>query len=144
MSRFFSINAEAPPFLSAAELYERKPVTDLWNRLSVVAKQQWKWRAVPNKNSRAFLSSQRRVLQVSGPPGTGKSSATYYWVHAFCKRVGPNHPVQVLWINCAVDATRCWRISHDAGLGRVMATPMDLPTSSEDATCADIVVLDGL
>jgi hypothetical protein len=41
MSRFFSINAEAPPFLGAAELDERKPVTDLWNRLSVVAKQQW-------------------------------------------------------------------------------------------------------
>eukprot|EP00978_Attheya_sp_CCMP212_P048985 scaffold599879_cov142-Attheya_sp.AAC.1 len=89
------------------------------------------------------MESQQRILQVHGPPGTGKSSATYRWVYSVCETVSP---AQALWINCAEDATNCWTISQDAGLGRVTvtATPTALPTGSADAEFADIVVLDGL
>jgi hypothetical protein len=147
MSRFFSI-PEAPAYFHASILYERKPVTDLWNRLTAVAKQQWKWRAVANKEDPTFRPSQRRILQVQGPPGTGKSSATYRWVRSVCETARPNNRgVQALWIDCARASeteTNCWTISQDTGQGRVTVTPTALPTGSADAVFADIVVLDGI
>jgi hypothetical protein len=82
-ARFFSIES-APAYLKSPRLYERKPVTDLWNKLTSVGKQQWKWKNVPDKENPVFGGSQPRILQVRGPD-CGKSSATYFWVSSVCR-----------------------------------------------------------
>ena len=148
MARFFSIS-EAPGYLLASRLYERKPVTDLWSRLSAVAKQQWKWKNVTNKKDPVLLSSKRRFLQVHGPPGSGKSSATFRWLWSVCEINKANAtPVQAVWVNCAADKEQsdevCWIIRKNAGVERVEMVPMQPPQKVADADFADIVVFDGI
>jgi len=103
MSRFFS-TPFAPLYLRSNCLYERKPVTEIWKKLTTVATSQWKWRATTAE----FLNAKKRVLQIHGPPGTGLSTATFLWAYNCC-----NLNASVLWINCATTISRsmCWSIS---------------------------------
>lgn len=153
-ARFFSIS-DAPDYLVAARtrllFYERKPVTDLWSRLSAVAKQQWKWKNVHHKKDKVFLSSKRRFLQVHGPPGSGKSSATLRWLWSVCEinNQANNLNVQAVWINCAADKEQsdkvCWTIGNNVGVGRgVEMIPRQPPQKVADVDFADIVVFDGI
>ena len=49
MARYFDVQP-APDYLrSLTFLYERKAVAELWNKLTAVARQQWKWKNVPDK-----------------------------------------------------------------------------------------------
>ena len=145
MSRFFS-TASAPGYLQNELLYERKPVTDLWKKLTAVAKAQWKWRATTN----VFMSSKKRVLQVRGPPGTGTSSATFSWVYNVCTmRDGvANVNLNALWINC--DRTRqeskCWSIARDEQGTAVQVSEMPtVPRNAADTAASyHIVVFDGV
>eukprot|EP00978_Attheya_sp_CCMP212_P018590 scaffold51059_cov53-Attheya_sp.AAC.2 len=125
MSRFFSI-PEAPAYFRASILYERKPVTDLWNRLTAAAKQQWKWRAVANKKHLAFMPTQRRILQVHGPPGILASRVQL--IAGFIQL--SKRSVRIIMMYEPETETNCWTISQDTG--------------SADAVFADIVVLDDI
>lgn len=140
-ARFFSIGF-APAYLKSPRLYERKPVTDLWNKLTSVCKQQWKWKNVPlpDKKNPVFGGSQPRILQVRGPPGCGKSSATYYWVSSVCRLEN----TQAVWISCANADGRAWTIKRDASDNTVKATQRAVPLSQSDTDFADIVVFDGV
>ena len=71
MPRYFS-TLGAPGYIQSASLYERRAVTELWSRMTAVAKQQWIWMNVPDKEDLRWLESERRLLQVYGPPGSGK------------------------------------------------------------------------
>lgn len=148
MSRSFSI--DAPSYLYGAGLYERKPVTDLWTKLTIVAKLQWKWRAT---KAHASLHPKKRLLQVYGPPGTGKSSAALAWVSKVCasKDVSVDQylDVKALWMTCAAKAIECWSISRDDGGdgSGVQIVSRPPPTDDQAKTTAesyDIVVLDGI
>ena len=139
MSRFFS-NFDAPKYLRSGPLYERKPVTEIWNRLTAVSKQQWKWKNVADKEDIAFLRSKQRILQIYGPPGAGKSTATFSWVRSVCQ----NNGVKTLWISCAAEAENCWSIEREEALGSVLVQEYQTPRTADDAGDAMIVVFDGV
>ena len=128
--RFFSIDT-GPPYLISKCLYERNAVTLLWKKLTTVGKQQWKWKNIPDeeKESSVFRFAQKRTLQVRGPPGSGKSSATYSWVASVCHAVGSN--ITAIWINCAGD-NECWTLQYDEGISSVTATRRDVPLADAD------------
>lgn len=140
-SRFFSVD-KGPEYLDASRLYERQPVTKLWNKLTLVAPKQWEWKNVPNKQDPIYRGSRRRILQVRGPPGTGKSSATYHWVSS--SLFGTTH--QAVWISCATSNGRCWTVKHDESTGTrtVIATEHSVPLTKDDLEFAHIVVFDGI
>lgn len=101
------LSLDAPSYLRTDHpLYERKPVTDLWNRLTDVAERQLKWKAVVDKQDVQWLGRKSRLLQVSGPPGSGKSSAAFAWAHKTCLASG----YSVAWIDMAKKTSdgRCW------------------------------------
>lgn len=145
--RFFSV-AGAPEYLHSARLYERKPVTGLWNKLTLVAKQQWKWKNIreQHKDDPAFFRSKRRILQVYGPPGCGKSSATFSWARHVCQTLG----VKVIWLSCAAEMELCWSIERDvngAVEGQHVPVKVDddqIPQNAGDVDDAMIVVFDGI
>ena len=139
MARFFS-NIDAPKYLRSGLLYERKPVTEIWNRLTAVSKQQWKWKNVADKEDIAFLRSKQRILQIYGPPGAGKSIATFFWVRSVCHK----NSVKALWISCAAEAEHCWSIERVEGEGRVLVQEHQSPLTADDAGNAMIVVFDGV
>ena len=101
-------SVDAPRYLATDHpLYERKPVTDLWNKLTSTAELQLKWNGVVNKRDVIWLGRKSRLLQISGPPGSGKSSAVYAWAHRTCRLSG----YSVAWIDAAANKTddsRCW------------------------------------
>lgn len=101
MSRFFSSTTieGTPEYLRAPILYERRPVTDLWNKLTDITLKQWRWRAVPNKVASEFRYCRQRLLTVYGPPGSGKSSAVWDWACRLCL----NNSCPAIWINCSED-----------------------------------------
>ena len=141
MSRFFSA-ASAPGYLQNELFYERKPVTDLWKKLTAVAKAQWKWRATTN----VFMNSKKRVLQVHGPPGIGKSSATFSWVYNVVANA--NLDVNALWINCATTRQEsiCWSITREEQATAVQVSEMTTFPSiaAETAASFHIIVFDGV
>lgn len=98
-SRFFDslTHKDTPKYLASAfKLYERQPVTQLWNRLTQVTEKQWSWRAVPEEDR--WVAPETRVIIVSGPPGNGKSSACYEWVVRVCQS---EFVECVTWLDCA-------------------------------------------
>jgi hypothetical protein len=46
-----SQNALRPDYLPDGPCYERRPVTDLWQKMTDVTKKQWQWRTYKNNNS---------------------------------------------------------------------------------------------
>ena len=142
MSRFFSTKDGAPGYIGPKRLlYERKPVTDLWNKLTLVARQQWKWKNVGNKHDDAFLQAKTRLLQVYGPPGSGKTCATFGWARSVCEKCSGT---RALWISCAAEAVKCWSIEREQGTGTVVVREQPTPQNANEAGDAMIVVFDGV
>ena len=142
MSRYFSTKDGAPGYIGPKRvLYERKPVTDLWNTLTVVARQQWKWKNVVNKHDDAFLQAKTRLLQVYGPPGSGKTCATFGWARSVCEKCSGT---RALWISCAAEAVKCWSIEREQGTGTVVVREQPTPQNANEAGDAMIVVFDGV
>lgn len=138
MERFFSTR-DAPGYIKSKVLYERKPVTDIWNRLTAVAKQQWKWKNFPERMSERGC----RILHIYGPPGSGKSSASFYWVWLVCR----NCRTKATWISCAAQAGSCWSIDGPPETaGGTVATNIEtaIPQTAEDLLHARIVVFDDI
>jgi hypothetical protein len=141
VSRSFDelLSTEAPAYLQSDHpFYERKPVTDLWNRLTNVAELQLRWEAVADKQDVKWLGRKSRLLHVSGPPGSGKSSAVYAWAHKTCCSSG----YSVAWIDVANktgdDDGRCWFWKRDDNQAVVTERV------AADQVEASIVILDGL
>ena len=130
-------SVDAPGYLATDHpLYERKPVTDLWNKLTSTAELQLKWNGVVNKRDVIWLGRKSRLLQISGPPGSGKSSAVYAWANRTCRSSG----YSVAWIdvgNKTADS-RCWFMKR--GDNQAVDTERVAP----DQGGASIVILDGL
>jgi len=141
-SRFFSCATTGPRNLFNDSLYERKSVTMLWNMLTAVAKQQWKFKNLTETlKQTTFRSAAVRVLQVHGPPGSGKSCATYHWVEQTCRALGAEQ--SVTWVSCASRGT-CWTVQLSNGTEIVTATPRDLPLTTDDYGDSPIVIFDGV
>lgn len=136
MSRFFT-TPFAPLYLRSRCLYERKPVTETWKKLTIVATSQWKWRATTAE----ILNAKKRVLQIHGPPGTGKSSSTFCWAYNAC-----NCGASVLWINCArsYGRSKCWSINKIGEEIQVSELRRIPDNAAETATSFHIVVFDGV
>lgn len=132
MARYFSTR-NGPRYVRADQLYERKAVTDLWNKLAIVAKKQWKWKNLATKEEPRFAFSQTQLLQVYGPPGTGKTSAVYGWLDRVCRSL----QTQALWIDCQTDRS-CWLV------GGSQTTKRAFPTSAPDTDGYSVVVFDGV
>ena len=120
-------------------LYERQAVTDLWNKLTIVARKQWKWKNVPDKGAPHFVGTDKRLVQVYGPPGTGKTRATFGWLSKVCRKFKS----QALWINCMGG---CWLVDGanltPAGYSSVRGHAH--PQSAIDAVGCCTVVFDGV
>ena len=138
-SRFFSIE-NAPGYLHNTILYERKAVTDTWNKLTSVARRQWKWLNVPTKGDRQWIRTNKRILQVHGPPGTGKSSAVFFWVEKTCDTAN----TQALWLECATIQGECWKVEKNTLNERIETKKQAVPLSVEEVDHASIVVFDGI
>ena len=138
--RYFSLET-APNYLQSQVLYERKAVTDVWNKLTSVAKRQWKWMNVQNKRDRQWINADRRILQVHGPPGSGKSSAVFFWVEKTCKTANTH----ALWLKCAKAQGKCWKVQKNC-LSETIGTieQREVPLSVDDFADASIVVFDGI
>lgn len=125
-------------------LYERKAVTDLWNRLTEVSKKQWKWKNVATeaKLRTPFAGeSTSRLLQVFGPPGSGKSCATYHWMECICRNLNVN----AVWLSCATQEGESWAIQRIEGTGSVEAERQDVVmTNAADYEGYGVVVFDGI
>lgn len=142
-SRFFTelASTEAPRYLrSSHPMYERKPVTDLWKALTSVAEMQLRWKAVPDADKRdaKWLDRKSRLMQVSGPPGSGKSSAVYAWAHKTCLSSG----YHVVWVDVVANKTQdvgCWSLRRDTNHQAVR-----METIAASQFDADIVIFDGL
>ena len=141
MSRFFS-TVGAPEYIQSPVLYERRPVTQLWSRLTAVTKQQWKWKNFAYKDDPEFMQCPKRQLQIYGPPGSGKSSATFYWVQHVCHTC----PTKAYWISCAAENEKCWSIEGTPGGGGGIpaASPSDTPHTAEAMLDATVLVFDGI
>lgn len=138
MSRYFS-TSNAPEYFRCSTLYERKAVTDLWNKLTVVAKKQWQWKNLSEETKRReeFFYSHRRKILIYGPPGSGKSSATFGWLDKVCSSLQTG----ALWISCPTD--ECWWLDGKQG-SRCSITTHCFPTCAEDASGYCAVVFDGV
>jgi hypothetical protein len=139
--RFFTMEG-APDYLHKRALfYERKTVTDLWNRLTVVAKMQWKWKSVAEseKPNDTWRRTQKRMIQVYGSPGVGKSTAVFHWVSQVCKSLG----TQALWSNCEFgsNAGSCWMIERNEADGSVKTSPRAALLSVNDVDCATVSIV---
>lgn len=141
--RFFT-TLDAPKYLKSWRLYERKPVTDLWNKLTVVARQQWKWKNVTDQANADFVGCRQRLVQVYGPPGSGKSRACFHWVKSACVACS----TKAYWMSCAAEAERCWSIEGGEGAAAGNTTMVKnepaTPQTAEDMGDASIVVFDGI
>lgn len=140
MSRFFAVQP-APDYIRSQRLYERKPVTELWNKLTTVAKQQWKWKNVPNKENPGWSVHEKRLLQVRGPPGCGKSSATFRWILSTCEVL---RSVKALWIDTSDEGGGCWSFGFDQAHGKVDVASSAVPLSAQYVDDTHIVVFDGI
>ena len=130
-------SVDAPGYLATDHpLCERKPVTDLWNKLTSTAELQLKWNGVVNKRDVIWLGRKSCLLQISGPPGSGKSSAVCAWAHRTCRPSG----CSVAWIDVAnmTADSRFWFMKR--GDDQAVDTERVAP----DQGGASIVVLDGL
>jgi hypothetical protein len=138
MSRLFS-TANAPNYLKSSLLYERKAVTDVWNRLTLLAKQQWKWKNA-EKDDPAFIETFRGLLQVYGPPGSGKSTAVFRWTCRACETC----QIQACWIACAAEEEGCWKMDGESGY--LTVEPCVFPQSAEGlpGSIIAIIVFDGV
>ena len=143
-ARFFDsvTHKGTPGYLgSQYKLYERLPVTELWNRLSRVTEKQWSWAKV-DVNHR-WVAPDLRVAIVSGPPGNGKSSACYEWAVQTCKLDWVDC---VTWVDCATQERgpgawvlqQCTKSSNGY---RVESVP--IPQHSDDIA-GKVVIFDGL
>jgi len=116
-------------------------VTDVWNKLTHVAHKQWKWNNVDDKDDKKWHDAEPRILQIRGPPGSGKSSAVYYWVSQTVKSLGTG----AFWISCATADGLCWTLERKEADGSVNATGRPVPLGVDDAAdAASIVVFDGV
>ena len=143
MSRYFS-TLNGPAYVQADQLYERKAVTDQWNKLTMVAKKQWKWKnlATSTKTEDRFILSQKRLIQVYGPPGTGKTSATFGWLNQLCSSLR----TQALWINCQGEGPHaCWLVDGTTqGARGPVVSQNAIPSCAEDTLGYCAVVFDGV
>ena len=107
-----------------------------------MTKQQWKWKNFANKEDPDFMQSQKRLLQIYGPPGSGKSSATFHWVQRVCRTC----PTKAYWISCAAENEQCWFIEGAAGGGSGIpgVSPYDTPHTAEAMLDTAVVVFDGI
>jgi hypothetical protein len=147
-----SQTALRPKYLPDGPCYERRPVTDLWQKMTNVTMKQWQWRTYKNNNSslstKELRNTPRRLLQVFGPPGSGKSTAAYAWMCNTCLMAN----CKAIWIECAqkVDAmggtSKGWCLSRVGS--KVNVTPGQWngkPTLKElQDLGADIVIFDGM
>lgn len=143
-ARFFDsvTHRGAPEYLgSRYKLYERQPVTELWNRLSRVTEKQWSWLKV-DENDR-WVAPDLRVALVSGPPGNGKSSACYEWAVRTCKQDWVDC---VTWLDCATEdrkpgawiLTKCTNSPNGYRVEKV-----SIPQQTADIA-GKVVIFDGL
>ena len=142
MARFFNIHG-APRYLAETNLtlYERKPVTELWNKLTRVAKLQWKRKNLTSERPPLSRAQTCRILQIHGPPGTGKSSAIFVWVSRACW----NADTMATWIHCSTTVGEAWTIGRDGEEGPSRATISPVPRCAHDLVDASsIVVFDGV
>jgi hypothetical protein len=141
-----------PKYLPDGPCYERQPVTALWQKMTDVTMKQWQWRTYKQNNgsltSSELSTTPRRLLEVFGPPGSGKSTAAYAWMWYTCFMAN----CKALWIECtqSVDAvggtSKGWCLSRERG--KVDVTPITWtgkPTLQElHDLGADIVIFDGM
>ena len=148
-TRFFDslTHKDTPKYLASAfKLYERQPVTQLWNRLTQVTEKQWSWLAVPEEDR--WVAPETRVVIVSGPPGNGKSSALFEWaVRVVCRL---EFVECVTWLDCA-SADReqgAWVLrgctsTESANNNNYSVTKVPMPQKSDDFA-GSVAVFDGL
>ena len=109
-----------------------------------MAKQQWKWKNLPNKDDPDFITCQTRLLQIYGPPGSGKSIATFHWVQRVCEMCS----TKAYWISCATENELCWVVEGADGGGSATPATVRLsgatPQTDEDMLDAAVVVFDGI
>lgn len=88
------------------------------------------------------MQCPKRQLQIYGPPGSGKSSATFYWVQHVCHTC----PTKAYWISCAAENEKCWSIEGTPGGGGGIpaASPSDTPHTAEAMLDATVIVFDGI
>jgi hypothetical protein len=140
-----------PDYLPDRLCYERRPVTDLWQKMTDVTKKQWQWRTYLNckkkKTSEELSNTPRRLLQVFGPPGSGKSTAAYAWMCNTCLLAN----CKAIWIECeesvnAGGTAMTWVFSRVDD--KVNVTRLEWngkPTLKElQELGADIVIFDGM
>jgi hypothetical protein len=141
-----------PKYLPDGPCYERRPVTALWQKMTDVTKKQWQWRTY-KQNNRFLTSSElsttpRRLLQVFGPPGSGKSTAAYAWICNTCLLAN----CKALWLECTEivnvvgGTSKGWCLSRvDDKVNVTRHTWTGKPTLKElQDLGADIVVFDGM
>jgi hypothetical protein len=141
-----------PDNLPDGPCYEHRQVTDLWQKMTDVTMKQWQWQKY-KQNNRPLTSSvlstmPRWLLQVFGPPGSGKSTAAYAWMRYTCLKAN----CKALWIECAqsVDVvggtSKGWHLSRVNGKVDVMPhTWTGKPTLQNlQDLGTDIVIFDGM
>ena len=94
---------------------------------------------MPDKTAQVFRGSKRRMLQIFGPPGSGKSMAVFRWTSDACN----NCQTQAYWISCAAESEQCWFLEQGVG-GNVELRSCTPPQTAEDVGGAPIVVFDGI
>jgi hypothetical protein len=136
-----------PMYLPYGPFYERRPVTDLWQKMSDVTNMQWQWRALDkiDISNTEWWNTRRRLLVVFGPPGSGKSTAAYAWMWYTCLKAKCN----ALWMECAdtvVGIATGWCLTTVNGKVNVTAYQWEEKPTLQDlkALAADIVIFDGL
>lgn len=96
---------------------------------------------VQTKGNPQWKNADQRILQVHGPPGTGKSSAVFFWVGKTCEMAN----TQALWLKCATAQGKCWKVEKNTLKERIETTEQkQVPLSVEEVGDASIVVFDGI
>lgn len=103
-----------------------------------MTKQQWKWRNFAGDDT---IKRGWRLLQIYGPPGSGKSTATFSWVQSVCETC----QTKAYWMSCAAEGEECWFIEGGGAVARsVTVTDTAIPQTHDDLMDARIVVFDGI
>jgi hypothetical protein len=81
----------------------------------------------------------KRILHVYGPPGSGKSLATFQCIYSVCNIAVD---VQCTWMNCKDEINDYyWKIGAQ---GNVIIDRYRIPTKADDVTFFHIAIFDGL
>jgi hypothetical protein len=81
--RYLGMQGAPNEIFNETILYEREPVTQLFDMLKAVIEKQWRRMEIPNPTP-----PKRHLAHVYGPPGSGKSCATWYWINTRARAAG--------------------------------------------------------